>query len=235
MSKSEGNFIRLNRKLFENPIWKERRVFSRAEAWLDLVQLARYSKEPDTVAIKDRIITCNRGQLVKSLVTLGDRWGWSKTKVKRVLDVFKGRNMIELENVTVTTRITLCNYDTYNTVQNANGTQAERKQNASGTQPSTEEESSKKEERKKKKGKAKSTQELIEFCESIDLLKVDGEILWDKWEGNGWTNRDKKIVDWKATIRSWKRQGFMPSQQNPQLKHEVKPVKFKPIGEIEAY
>lgn len=88
---------------------------------------------------------------------------------------------------------------------------------------------------KKNKGKAKSMEEVIEFCESINLTKADGEIQWDKWEGNGWMNGKGKIKDWKATIRSWKRQGYMPSQQNPQLKNNFTPIEFAPIGEIEAY
>lgn len=62
--------------------------------------------------------------------------------------------------------------------------------------------------------KGNPTQAEIEaFCESIGLLKSDGETTFHKWQGNGWVNGGKKIKDWKATIRAWKGQGYMPSQR----------------------
>lgn len=133
-------FIKLDRELFEHPMWLEKREFSRQEAWIDLIQLARWSEEPDKVILKNKTVVCKRGQLVRSMVTLASRWGWSKSKVKRVLDVFKERGMIRIENETVTTRITLCNYDTYQSKDAASETQVKRKRNASETQVDTEEE-----------------------------------------------------------------------------------------------
>ena len=38
----EEGFLRLNRKFFSNELWKEARVFSECEAWLDLIQSARF-------------------------------------------------------------------------------------------------------------------------------------------------------------------------------------------------
>ena len=153
---SDNGFIYLDRKFFDHSMWREKRVFSRQEAWLDLIQLARWKKEAHNVAIKDKVITCDRGQLVRSMVTLADRWGWSKSKVKRVLDVFKERGMIRIENETVTTRITLCNYETYQTKDGGSETQAKRKRNASETQVDTEEEGK---ERKKENTTAPSALE----------------------------------------------------------------------------
>lgn len=46
-------------------------------------------------------------------------------------------------------------------------------------------------------------------------MRMDGESCWEKWNGNGWINGKNKIKDWKATIRSWKAQGYLPSQKNP--------------------
>lgn len=135
-----SGFIKIDRNFFDHAMWKEKREFSRQEAWIDLIQLAQWSDKPDKVFLKDRVIICNRGQLVRSMVTLADRWGWSKSKVKRVLDVFVVREMIALESETVTSRITICNYDTYQPLRNASETQAERKQNAIETQVDTVEE-----------------------------------------------------------------------------------------------
>lgn len=73
-----------------------------------------------------------------------------------------------------------------------------------------------------KKGKPDQA-EIEAFCESVGLPKSDGEATFLKWEGNGWSNGGKSIKDWKATVRSWKLQGYMPSQK-PQLSAGGKPV-----------
>lgn len=56
-------------------------------------------------------------------------------------------------------------------------------------------------------------QELRDFCVSLGMPASDGEACFNKWEGNGWTNGGKPIKDCKATIRSWKDQGYLPSQK----------------------
>ena len=42
----------------------------------------------------------------------------------------------------------------------------------------------------------------------------DGEACFHKWEGNGWKNGTNAIKDWKATMRSWKAAGYLPSQKS---------------------
>lgn len=54
---------------------------------------------------------------------------------------------------------------------------------------------------------------IEEYCVSLGLPKSDGEAVFNKWQGNGWINGRVPILDWKATIRSWKLQGYLPSQR----------------------
>jgi hypothetical protein len=62
--------------------------------------------------------------------------------------------------------------------------------------------------------KVRATQEeVVAYCSSLGLPATDGEWLFHKWEGNGWTNSDKPIKDWQATVRSWKAAGYMASQK----------------------
>jgi len=150
MEEAKKGWIKLDRVFFDHSLWNESREFSRAEAWIDLIQLARFSEKPDVTQIKDRHITCNRGQLIYSLKTLSKRWGWSRSKVKRVLDVFASRDMIRYRNETVTSCITICNYDTYQPLKQSSETQIERKRNASETQADTQEEGKERKEEKSK-------------------------------------------------------------------------------------
>lgn len=64
------------------------------------------------------------------------------------------------------------------------------------------------------KNKKRGTQlELQDFCKSNGLFPRDADYLWNRWESNGWQNANKPIKDWRATVRSWKAQGYLPSQK----------------------
>lgn len=69
------------------------------------------------------------------------------------------------------------------------------------------------EEGKENKGRAKSPEEVHEFFLSLGLTKEDGEWFWHKCEANGWKNGIRPILDWRATVRSWKAGQFIPSQK----------------------
>jgi len=63
------------------------------------------------------------------------------------------------------------------------------------------------------KHKAETLEIVSDYCTEIGLPKSDGISCWEKWTGNGWRNGGNAIKDWKATIRSWKSQGYLPSQK----------------------
>lgn len=73
-----------------------------------------------------------------------------------------------------------------------------------------------------------------EFARGEGILQSDADWFYFKGEGNGWTNGGEPIRDWKATITSWKRAGYLPSQKqrtNGQFQAERK----KPAPTGEAY
>lgn len=53
------------------------------------------------------------------------------------------------------------------------------------------------------------------FCAEEEIPAQDAEWFFHKCEGNGWTNGGKAIKDWRATLRSWKASGYLPSQKQP--------------------
>ena len=52
------------------------------------------------------------------------------------------------------------------------------------------------------------------FALELGQPASDGEACFYKWEGNGWKNGTSPIKDWKATMRSWKASGYLPSQKS---------------------
>jgi hypothetical protein len=61
---AEKGYIKLNRKLFMNFLWNETCIYLRAEAWIDLIQMAKY--ESSNEIIKSVLIEIQRGELPAS-------------------------------------------------------------------------------------------------------------------------------------------------------------------------
>lgn len=115
----EKGFIMLSRKLFSHRIWKASRTFSECEAWIDLIQSARFEATVTIERIGGRDITYGRGQYPASISFLSKRWGWlSEKKVRNFLDMLKKEGMITTDAKQGMNIITLCKYDDYNTPDN---------------------------------------------------------------------------------------------------------------------
>jgi len=106
-------YLPLWRKSQDHPFFKERRIYSKWEAWLDMLLETRHNKDTKEVVIGMQVVTCKYGESIYSLQTWGMRWGWSPTKVKRFFDLLTKMNQIRYESVIVTTRVSILNYEKY--------------------------------------------------------------------------------------------------------------------------
>lgn len=127
-----SGWIKVHRKVQDHWIFKEQREFSRFEAWLDILLCANHSEQK--VIIQGTVYTVKQGESLHSLETWAKRWNWSKTKVRRFFDTLTKELMIETTNETKTTRLTICNYASYQVERNADETTKKRKRNADETQ-----------------------------------------------------------------------------------------------------
>ena len=123
----EDGFIPLGRSFFSHPFWSERRVFSRAEAWVDLVQEAEWKARKKMLIGK--MIEVPRGGIVASVRFLSDRWTWSNTKVCQFLEILRQDSMITTEKRQGITIVILCNYDKFNPVDKEGKTTRKRRGN----------------------------------------------------------------------------------------------------------
>lgn len=110
----EKGFIRLSRKFFENDIWKVARTYNESEAWLDLIQSARFEASEQTARVGGREITWGQGQYPASVRFLATRWHWSQQRTRSFLTKLKKRGMIRTECQQGMNIITLVNYRQYN-------------------------------------------------------------------------------------------------------------------------
>lgn len=110
----DKGFIMLSRKFFSNEMWEAARTFSECEAWLDLIQSARFDATRLTASIGGREITYGRGQYPASIRFLSKRWRWGERKVRAFIEKLIKKGMVTTDNSQGMTVITLVKYDDYN-------------------------------------------------------------------------------------------------------------------------
>lgn len=104
-------YIKLYRQIAENPIWLIK-PFSEGQAWIDLLCLATYDK--GFIKSKNgQIIQLERGDCGYSILSLSNRWGWSRGKVTRFLSLLNGQQMIQQKTYGKHTIINIINFDKY--------------------------------------------------------------------------------------------------------------------------
>lgn len=108
-------FLKLSRNYFNNPLWKEDRIFSRSEAWLDLIASALI--DDLKVFVKGQDIEVQRGEVAASRRYLEKRWSWGSTKVKNYLTYLAKNGMITTKQTNGQTIIKLVKYEDYNSSQ----------------------------------------------------------------------------------------------------------------------
>lgn len=108
-----SGFLPLSRKFFEHHFWTKKRVYSPAEAWLDLLAMACYEPEA-TMIVNNRTVKWKQGEVFASVRYLMKRWDWSNNRVQRFLDGIEEEKMIAREETPSGTIIRLQNYEKYN-------------------------------------------------------------------------------------------------------------------------
>lgn len=111
-------WISIDRSIQNHWLFKEKRTFSKFEAWIYLLMEANHSKAK--VPIGNQIVTVERGQRLTSILTLSDLFDWSRFKVKTFLDLLESDGMLEVKTTSKYTLITIVNYDFYQSEQGRN-------------------------------------------------------------------------------------------------------------------
>ena len=112
-------------------------IFNDAEklrAWMIILFTVNF--EPKKVNIKNSLFECRRGESLLSLDSWALKFGgrWNKSKVRRFFKLLENDSMIVLKSERKTTRLIVCNYDTYQDERNDNETKKKRKRNDNETQ-----------------------------------------------------------------------------------------------------
>ena len=123
-----AGWIKIDRNIRNHWIWSDPIKF---QWWFDIIMTVNY--EDKKVPIGYKLFLCKRGESLMSYNEWAKRWKVSKSVVYNFFTMLKNDEMISIKNETVTIRLTVCNYDSYQDNQNGNKTDEERIENASRT------------------------------------------------------------------------------------------------------
>jgi hypothetical protein len=108
-------YIKLHRQLMEHKFWRDKRKFSKAEAWIDLIFMANH--KDNKFLLGNQWVKVVRGSFITSELKLMERWGWSKAKTRAFLFLLEDDQMIVKKSDRQKTTITIVNYGIYQDYQ----------------------------------------------------------------------------------------------------------------------
>ncbi len=103
-------WLKLHRSIADHWIYSFKEP-DKALAWIDLLIMARHTD--GIIMLKGRALELKRGQVGLSQLAMQKRWGWSQNKVKRFLTLLKKHSMCDFVTNDLTTVITICNFDNF--------------------------------------------------------------------------------------------------------------------------
>ena len=106
-----AGWIKIHRDIAKHWIFQDAEKF---KWWIDLLIMA--SHEDNKLLVGDKLIEVKRGQLMASLAFLGKRWNRSKEKVLNFLKLLESDQMIDRCTDRKNSLITICNYESYQDV-----------------------------------------------------------------------------------------------------------------------
>ncbi|MCO4782669.1 MAG: hypothetical protein KC646_10135 [Candidatus Cloacimonetes bacterium] len=199
----ETQFIRLFKNFFEHPVWTEKRKFSKAECWIDILNEVRFAEKEKSFLIGNALITCKQGQSLNSLDTWAKRWGMSKSSVRRLIGLFAKLDMIKTENVEKTTRLTVLKYSQYINKRHVHETHMNQTRNIRDSFSTPEVEGKEGIDGKKEKNKTKkevlplTPQGEVQFDSSSKVISINENKKFKSETGDTKSVIDKKIEDLK--------------------------------------
>lgn len=116
-----GNWIAIDRDIRKHWIWEDSSKF---KAWIDLLMLANW--EDKKLLIDNNLEVLTRGTFFFSELKLASRWGWSRNKTRRFLNLLISDQMLIANRTKNGTTLSIVNYERYQTPTCQAGQQTEQ-------------------------------------------------------------------------------------------------------------
>lgn len=229
-----SGWIKLHRQILDCDIWSSEE-FSRGQAWIDLLLLANYK---DSFFIKRGTkIDVKRGQIGYSMKAISSRWSWSRSKVDRFLKLLENEHQIIVQKTSLTTIITVINYDRYQQDEHQSNIKRTSVEHQSNTFKESKESKEGKEVYKRFDHLSLSVSEYERLITDYSPTIVNDTI--DAIENY---KNNKKYKSLNLTVRMWLKRNSNPIKSNGILsgllsakKIKIEDSPFKNMDNIEKY
>jgi len=173
------------RELLTSVLWLTE-PFTRGQAFIDLIGLANHAD--GFIRVRGNRVEIKRGQCGWSEVKLAERWKWSRGRVRRFLTELKNDGRIEQQKNTITSLISLTNYERYQGDDTADGT-------ADGQQTDSRRYPNKKDKKDKKEKKTPYSPPKGDGQQSSGVEATFEH--WNSYAGRT-VEKDGKRISWKS-------------------------------------
>jgi hypothetical protein len=196
-----SGWIKFFRSILNHWLWPKGKKLTYLEAWLLILLTVNHTDEKCLIGYD--VIECKRGQKLYSLQSWAKLFNWSVQNIRTYFKLLEKDNMVILEGLQKTTRLTICNYESYQSAQQTSNKQVTIKQQASNKQVTTIKEY-------KNDNKEKNNIYFSEFWDLYDKKVGDKNSCERKWDKLKDDER-KKIIE---ILPKWKKQ-FNEKQFQP--------------------
>ena len=189
-------WIKLHRRLLKHWIWKNDQYF---KAWTYC--LFRANHVSNKILIGSKLEPVERGQFITSIGNFAKDTGMTLQGVRTFWNLLETDKMISKESTSKSTKLTICNYDSYQLDQQTNNKPVTNEQQT-GNKPVTTDKKVKKE----KNDKEKNIPQIEEFVNYAKENKSDVNIeavklKYKSWVENNWCDgNNKEIKNWKTKL-----------------------------------
>lgn len=188
-------YVKLFRSLRNHWLWQDP---EKLRWWLDLLLEVNHTYK--NVNLKFDIVPCERGQSVHSMLWWSNRWVVDKSTAYRFFKLLEKDGMIKMENLKKTTRITICNYASYNYRRNEIETSLKRDRNAIETPRNTN--NNEKNEKKERRGiGSPSVSDVVSYFLENGYSEQSAKKAHEYYELANWhDSKGNKVKNWKQKM-----------------------------------
>ena len=208
-----GGWIKLHRKIKNHWVFSDAKYF---KWWVTILIDANH--KPQKVLIKGDLTECATGQSLRSLQSWADEFGCTKKTVSHFFKLLQKDSMVFTENLKTTTRLTVCNYESYQSTVNGDypGEETDTTPVRKRTLPTNKNVKNEKNDKneKKKRFTPPNFFDVFEYCKERGNT-INAQTFIDFYESKGWMVGKNKMRDWRAAIRTWENKSSAEQSNKP--------------------
>lgn len=103
-------WVKVYRSFINHWLWDDE-PYTKSQAFLWMLLKANH--KPNKFPFGNEIIECKRGEFITSQLKLSEKFKWNREQIRAFLNHLQTDQMIHQQTTNKYTKITICNYDTY--------------------------------------------------------------------------------------------------------------------------